>query len=152
MPMLPVTYCYARVSKDDGDARNLDTQLRLLVDHAIHPELVFSEVASGRPMNRLGGRELVSRPQPGDTIDIAFLDRFSRHFEEGVRIQAELTERDIGIVAIREHLHQRRQRRGQVLPPVDAGSRDQPGRARSESASASARRDPGGNCWAARQI
>ena len=65
MPMLPVTYCYARVSKDDGDARNLDTQLRLLVDHAIHPELVFSEVASGRPMNRLGGRELVSRPRPG---------------------------------------------------------------------------------------
>ena len=43
--------------------------------------------------------------QPGDTIVVAFLDRFSRNFEEGVRIQAELTGRDIGIVAIRENIN-----------------------------------------------
>ena len=41
---------------------------------------------------------------PGDTIVVAFLDRFSRNFEEGVRIQAELTARDIGIVALRENI------------------------------------------------
>ena len=46
----------------------------------------------------------MSRIQPGDTIAVAFLDRFSRNFEEGVRIQAELTGRDIGIVAIRENI------------------------------------------------
>ena len=34
-----------------------------------------------------------------------FLDRFSRNFEEGVRIQAELTGRDIGIVAVRENIN-----------------------------------------------
>ena len=34
---------------------------------------------------------------------MAFLDRFSRNFEEGVRIQAELTRKDIGIVAVREN-------------------------------------------------
>ena len=28
MNMLPVTYGYARVSKSDDDAKNLDTQLR----------------------------------------------------------------------------------------------------------------------------
>ena len=48
--------------------------------------------------------ELMSRVQPGDTIVVAFLDRFSRNFEEGVRIQAELTGRNIGIVAVRENI------------------------------------------------
>ena len=36
---------------------------------------------------------------------VAFLDRFSRNVEKGVRIQAELTGRDIGIVAIRENIN-----------------------------------------------
>ena len=43
----------------------------------------------------------------GDTIVVAFLDRFSRNFEEGVAIQADLTRRDIGIVAIREQIDTR---------------------------------------------
>ena len=46
----------------------------------------------------------MSRVEPGDTIVVAFLDRFSRNFEEGVRIQAELTGRDIGIVAVQESI------------------------------------------------
>ena len=35
MTTLPVTYGYARVSKSDDAARNLETQLRLLADHGI---------------------------------------------------------------------------------------------------------------------
>ena len=46
----------------------------------------------------------MSLVQPGDTIVVAFLDRRSRNFEEDVRIQAELTGRGIGIVAIRENI------------------------------------------------
>ena len=46
----------------------------------------------------------MSRVQPGDTIVVAFLDRFSRNFEDGVGIQAELTGRDIGIAAVRERI------------------------------------------------
>ena len=38
---------------------------------------------------------------------VAFLDGFSRNFEEGVRIQADLTQQDIGIVAIRENIYTR---------------------------------------------
>ena len=38
---------------------------------------------------------------------VAFLDRLSRNFEDGVRIQAELTWRNIGIVAIRENIDTR---------------------------------------------
>ena len=94
-----------RVSKADGDAKNLVTQLGILADYGIREDLIFSDVASGRTMNRTGWLDLISRVQPGDTIVVAFLDRFSRNFEEGVRIQAELTGRDIGIVAIREHIN-----------------------------------------------
>ena len=58
-------------------------------------------------MDRPGWRDLMSRVQPGDTVVVAFLDRFSRNFEEGVAIQADLTRRDIAIVAIREHIDTR---------------------------------------------
>ena len=86
MSMIPVTYGYARVSKADDDARNLETQLGILADHGIREDLIFSDTASGRTMNRTGWRELMSRVQPGDAIVVALLDRFSRNFEEGVRI------------------------------------------------------------------
>jgi hypothetical protein len=48
-----------------------------------------------------------TRAGPNYTVDVAWLDRFSRNFEEGVRSQAELTRRDIGIVAIRENIDSR---------------------------------------------
>ena len=35
MTMLPVTYGYARVSKADDDARNLETQLGILAGYGI---------------------------------------------------------------------------------------------------------------------
>ena len=105
MTMLPVTYGYPQVSKVDDDARNLEAQLEILADHGIRDDLIFSDVASGRIMHRIGWLDLMSRVQPGDTIVVAFLDRFSRNFEEGVRIQAELTGRDIGIVAVRENIN-----------------------------------------------
>ena len=50
MTMLPVTYGYARVSRADDDSKNLDTQLQLLAEHGIRPELVFTDVASGRTL------------------------------------------------------------------------------------------------------
>ena len=52
--MLSVTYGYARVSKADDDARNLETQLGILADHGIREDLILSDVASGRTMNRTG--------------------------------------------------------------------------------------------------
>ena len=104
MPTLPVTYGYARVSKSDDEARNLETQLRLLADHGIRQDLIFSDIATGRTLRRTGWQELVSRLRPGDTLAVAFLDRLSRNFVDGVRIQADLTERNIGIVALRENI------------------------------------------------
>ena len=61
--MLSVTYGYARVSKADDAARNLETQLGILADHGIREDLMFSDVASGRTMNRTGWVDLMSRVQ-----------------------------------------------------------------------------------------
>ena len=107
MTMLPITYGYARVSKADDDSKNLDTQILELQRHGIRPELVFSDVASGRTLSRPGWQDLMSRIQTGDTLVVAFLDRLSRSFEDGVRIQAELTQRNIAIVALRESIDTR---------------------------------------------
>ena len=107
MTMLPVTYGYARVSKADDDSKNLDTQLRLLAEHGIRPELVFTDVASGRTLQRTGWQELMARLRSGDTLVVAFLDRLSRNFEDGVHIQAELTRKDIAIVALQENIDTR---------------------------------------------
>ena len=105
--MLPVTYGYARVSKADDYSKNLDTQILELQRHGIREDLVFTDVASGRTLKRQGWQDLMSRIQPGDTLVVAFLDRLSRSFEDGVRIQMELTQRDIAIVALRENIDTR---------------------------------------------
>ena len=107
MTMIAVTYGYARVSKADDESKNLDTQLMLLAEHGIRSGLVYSDVASGRNLQHTGWQELMTRVQGGDTIVVAFLDRLSRNFEDGVRIQAELTRRNIGIVAIQENIDTR---------------------------------------------
>ena len=102
-----VTYGYARVSKADDEARNLETQLRLLDNHGVRSHLIYRDLASGRSLARSGWQGLMEVVRPGDTIVVAFLDRLSRNFEDGVRIQADLIDRDIGIVAIRENIDTR---------------------------------------------
>ena len=83
MPNHSVTCGYARVSKADDEARNLVTKLQLLQTHGVPPNLVYCDVATGRPHERSDWQELVEVVRPGDTILVAFLDRFSRNFEEG---------------------------------------------------------------------
>ena len=128
MTLLPVTYGYARVSKSDDEARNLETQLRLLANHGIREDLIFSDIATGRTLQRAGWQEVMSRLRAGDTLAVAFLDRLSRNFEDGVRIQADLTERNIGIVALRENIDTSDgSAAAKFLPPVHAGAGGLPG-------------------------
>ena len=47
----------------------------------------------------------MTRMRPSNTVVVAWLDRFSRNFGEGVRIQAELTKQNIGIVALMENIN-----------------------------------------------
>ena len=70
----------------------------------------------------------MTRVEDGLTIEVAFLDRLSRNFDDVVRIQAELTRRNISIVAIRENIDTRGgECRGEVLPAVYAGPESLPG-------------------------
>ena len=54
MTMIAVTYGYARVSKSDDESKNLDTQLLLMAEHGIRPDLVYSDVASASNPQRPG--------------------------------------------------------------------------------------------------
>ena len=100
--MTAVTYGYARVSKADDESKNLDTQLLLLAEHGLRSDLILSDVAIGRNLQRTGWQKLMARIQEGDTTILAFLDQLYRNLEDGVYIQAELAGRNISIVAIRE--------------------------------------------------
>ena len=99
----------------------------LLVEHGIRDDLVYSDVASGRNLQCPGWQELMTKVQEGDTIVVAFLDRLSRSFEDGVRTQAELTRRNIGIVAIRGNIDTREGARRRNSPTVVAGPGGLPG-------------------------
>ena len=94
MTTLPVTYGYARVSKADDHSKNQESQLRIPADNGIKDHLVYADLASGRNLQRTGWQELMAVLQPGNTVVVAFLDRFSRNFEQEVRIQAALIRRD----------------------------------------------------------
>ncbi len=103
--IIPVTYGYARVSKTDDATRNLETQLHILQEFGIREEHIFADEMSGSSMSRPAWNELMTRVRPNDTVVVAWLDRFSRNFDEGVRIQADLTKQNVGIVAIRENIN-----------------------------------------------
>ena len=102
--MIPVTFeLTTRVGKSDllTNATSGPSSLSWLTKESA-TELIFSDVMTGRLMAQPRWDELMARVQPKDTIVVVWLDHFSRNFDEGVRIQADLTNRNIGIVAIKE--------------------------------------------------
>ena len=114
MTMIAVTYGYARVSKADDESKNLDTQLMLLAEHGIRPELIYSDVGlAAVTRNARAGRDwwpasgMGTPPLDRDTIAVVFLDQLSRNYEDGVRILEELTRRNLGVVAVRENIDTR---------------------------------------------
>ena len=87
MTTLPVTYGLRPGSaRPTTIPRNLETP-------AAHPGRARHPGPPGlhRRGQRPGWQALMEVLQAGDTVVVAFLDRFSRNFEEGVRIQADLT-------------------------------------------------------------
>ena len=103
--MIPVTYGYIRCSKSDREEKNLDTQLRIIENYGIREDHIFHDVESGGTFRRKGWEQLVATVQSGDTIVVCWLDRFAKLFGEGVIIQHDLTQRDIGIVATEENIN-----------------------------------------------
>ena len=103
--MIPVTHGYARVGKTDDATRNLETRLHILQEFGIRREHIFADEITGSPMSRPAWTEPMTRVRPNDSVVVAWLDRFSRNFDEDVRIQTELTKQNVGIVAIRENIN-----------------------------------------------
>ena len=102
--MIPIIYGYARVSKSDCYGRNLEKQLYELDQYSVPRELIFVDDQTGTTFKRPGWVELREHVKSGDTNVVVWRDRFSRNFDDGVAIQADLTKREIRLVSIKENI------------------------------------------------
>lgn len=89
-------YGYARVStKSQEDNTSLQNQIKILEDSGCTE--IYSEVCSGATMDRPIFKELENKLQPGDTLTINRLCRFSRSTENGINKIKELAEKGIKV-------------------------------------------------------
>ena len=101
--MDPAVFGYIRVSQAEG-ASGLDTQRRILTDHGLRDDRIFTDVASGRNMRRTGWTTLRETLQPGDVVVVPRIDRLARNLTEGLRTIEELHAQGIHIRALAEGL------------------------------------------------
>ena len=90
---------YARVSTGDQDVAG--QTIRLTQAGAIK---VFTDVRSGRTMERRGLDELLAYAREGDTLAIVRLDRLGRSLAELLTTVAMLKKRGIGLVSLEEKI------------------------------------------------
>ena len=94
---------YIRVSQAEG-ASGLDTQSRILTDHGLRGDRIYSDVASGRNMRRPAWQQLREKLQPGDVVVVPRIDRLARNLTEGLRTIEELHAQGIHIRSLAEGL------------------------------------------------
>ena len=99
--MEPAVFGYIRVSQAEG-ASGLATQRRILTDHGLRDDRIFTDVASGRSMRRPGWQRLREKLQPGDVVPR--VDRLARNLTEGLRTIEELHAQGIYIRSLAEGL------------------------------------------------
>ena len=90
---------YARVSTGDQDVAG--QTIRLTQAGAIK---VFTDVRSGRTMDRPGLDALLAYAREGDTLAVVRLDRLGRSLAELLATVALLKQRGIGLVSLEEKL------------------------------------------------
>ena len=101
--MDPAIFGYIRVSQAEGES-GLATQRRILTDHGLRDDRIFTDVASGRNMRRPGWTTLRETLQPGDVVVVPRIDRLARNLTEGLRTIEELHAQGIHIRALAEGL------------------------------------------------
>ena len=101
--MGPGVFGYIRVSQAEG-ASGLATQSRILTDHGLRDDRIFTDVASGRTMRRPAWTTLRETLQPGDVVVVPRLDRLARNLSEGLRTIEELHAQGIHIRSLAEGL------------------------------------------------
>ena len=101
--MDPGVFGYIRVSQAEGES-GLATQRRILNDHELRDDRIFTDVASGRNMRRPSWTELRGVLRPGDTVVVPRLDRLARNLWEGLKTIEELHDQSINIRSLAEGL------------------------------------------------
>lgn len=90
---------YARVSTDDQDVAGQTRRLEQA--GAIR---VFTDIRSGRSMDRPGLIELLAYARPGDTLAIVRLDRLGRSLAELINVVEQLKGRGVALLSLEEKL------------------------------------------------
>ena len=103
VPIDPAVFGYIRVSQAEGES-GLGTQRRILNDHGLRDDRIFTDVASGRNMRRPSWTELRGMLKPGDTVVVPRIDRLARNLTEGLKTIEELHDQDINIRSLAEGL------------------------------------------------
>ena len=101
--MDPAVFGYIRVSQAEGES-GLATQRRILNNHGLRDDRIFTDVASGRNMRRPSWTELRGMLRPGDTVVVPRLDRLARNLWEGLKTIQELHDQGINIRSLSEGL------------------------------------------------
>ena len=101
--MDPAVFGYIRVSQAEG-ASGLATQCRILNEHGLRDDRIYTDVASGRNMRRPGWTTLRETLQPGDVVVVPRIDRLARNLTEGLRTIEELHAQGIYIRSLAEGL------------------------------------------------
>ena len=102
-PIDPAVFGYIRVSQAEGES-GLATQRRIVNDHGLRNDRIFTDVASGKNMRRPSWKELRGMLKPGDTVVVPRIDRLARNLSEGLRTIEELHAQGINIRALAEGL------------------------------------------------
>ncbi|HJC29346.1 MAG TPA: recombinase family protein [Candidatus Dietzia intestinipullorum] len=90
---------YARVSTTK---QHLDQQIDALEHHGV--DRIYTDQWTGRNNDRPGLHELLEHARPGDTVVVVALDRLGRSLTGIIETIAELQERDISVISLRENL------------------------------------------------
>ena len=97
--LMPDVLGYARVSTGDQDVTG--QTLRLTQAGAIK---VFSDVRSGKTMERPGLEALLAYAREGDTLAVVRLDRLGRSLGELLTVVAMLKEHGIALLSLEENI------------------------------------------------
>ena len=102
-PIDPAVFGYIRVSQAEGES-GLAIQRRILNDHGLRDDRIFTDVASGRNMRRPSWQSLRRLLKPGDTVVVPRIDRLARNLTEGLKAIEDLHRQGINIRSLAEGL------------------------------------------------
>ena len=92
--MDPAVFGYIRVSQAEGES-GLATQRRILTEHGLRDDRIYTDVASGRTMRRPAWKQLRETLRPVDVVVVPRLDRLARNLSESLRTIEELHDQGI---------------------------------------------------------